>query len=92
MENNSKLLPKEIEHMDGLVEKYRTVYTQAVRLGKQIEELQCEMMKVTAVMNNISNEEEKFYQELSDRLDLPIEEARKMILEEIEKNVNQKKN
>ena len=40
MENNSKLLPEEIEHMNNLVEKYRTVYTQAVRLGKQIEDLQ----------------------------------------------------
>ncbi len=92
MENNSKLLPEEIEHMNNLVEKYRTVYTQAVRLGKQIEDLQGEMLKVTAIMNNISNQENDFYKEVGDRLDLPVEEARTLILEEIQKNMNQMQN
>lgn len=92
MENISKLLPEEIEHMNALVEKYRSVYTQAVRLGKQIEDLQGEMLKVTAIMNNISGQENDFYKVVADRLDLPLEEARTLILEEIQNNMNQMQN
>lgn len=92
MENTNQLLQEEIEKMTGLVEKYRKIYTHATRLGQQIEELQAEMLKVTAEMTYISGEENTFYQEVATRLNMEPEEARKIILEEIQKNINQTQN
>ncbi len=92
MENTKHLLPEEAETMTGLVEKYRKIYAHATRLGKQIEDLQAEMLKVTAEMTYISGEENKFYEEVATRLGLEVEEARKIVLEEIQKNINQMQN
>jgi|688.fasta_scaffold2080315_1 hypothetical protein len=92
MENNKELLSEEIEKMTSLVEKYRHVYTHATRIGKQIEDLQAEMLKVTAQMTNISSEENKLYESIGERLEMPIEEARTLVLEEIQKNINQVQN
>ena len=92
MENTKHLLPEEAETMTGLVEKYRKIYAHATRLGKQIEDLQAEMLKVTAQMTNISSEENKLYESIGERLEMPIEEARTLVLEEIQKNINQVQN
>ena len=92
MENKANLLPEEIERMSQLVEDYRKIYTHATRIGKQIEDLQAEMLKVTAQMTNISGEENEFYKTICERLNVPIEVARAMVLEEIQKNINQVQN
>ena len=92
MENTNQLLPEEIEKMTSLVEKYRKIYSPATRLGQQIEELQAEMLKVTAEMTYISGEENDFYKEVATRLDMEVEEARKIVLEEIQQNINQMQN
>jgi dihydroxyacetone kinase DhaKLM complex PTS-EIIA-like component DhaM len=92
MENTNQLLPEEVEQMTSLVEKYRKIYSHATRLGKQIEELQAEMIKVTAEMTYISGEENEFYKEVAARLNMEVEEARKIILEEIQQNINQMQN
>ena len=92
MENTKHLLPEEAETMTGLVEKYRKIYAHATRLGKQIEDLQAEMLKVTAQMTNISSEENKLYESIGERLEMPIEEARTLVLEEIQKNINHVQN
>ena len=92
MENTNQLLPEEIEKMTSLVEKYRKIYSHATRLGQQIEELQSEMLKVTAEMTYISGEENDFYKEVATRLDMEVEEARKIVLEEIQQNINQMQN
>jgi dihydroxyacetone kinase DhaKLM complex PTS-EIIA-like component DhaM len=92
MENTKHLLPEEAETMTSLVEKYRKIYSHATRLGKQIEDLQAEMLKVTAEMTYISGEENKFYEEVATRLGIEVEEARKIVLEEIQNNINQMQN
>lgn len=92
MENTAQLLPEEVQRMTELVEQYRKIYTHATRIGKQIEDLQGEMLKVTAQMTNISGEENEFYKKIGERLDVTVEEARKIVLEEIQKNINQVQN
>ena len=54
MEKENTLLAEEIERISELIEDYRKVYTDATKIGKQIETLQSEMVKVTAIMTNIS--------------------------------------
>ena len=91
METQKKLSETESEKMIGLIEEYRKVYAEATKIAKQIESLQGEMVKVTAKMTNISNTENQFYEEVSNRLEIPVEEARKIILEEIQEKMNQMK-
>ena len=92
MEKENTLLAEEIKRISELIEDYRKVYTDATKIGKQIETLQSEMVKVTAIMTNISSEESKFYQSVADRLEVDVEEAKAAILKEIQEKMNQGQN
>jgi hypothetical protein len=88
-----KLLTQEqLDSLKIMIEDYRKIYTKASRIGKQIEDLQSEMVKVSMEMTNISSQESNFYKEIATTLDIPVEEAQKLILEELQKNMNESQN
>ena len=49
------------------------------------------MVKVSAKMTNISSDENQFYQKIADRLGIEVENARTIILEEIQEKINHQK-
>jgi len=88
-----KLLTQEqLDSLKIMIEDYRKIYAKASRIGKQIEDLQSEMVKVSMEMTNISSQESNFYKEIAATLDIPVEEAQKLILEELQKNMNESQN
>ena len=88
-----KLLTQEqLDSLKIMIEDYRKIYAKASRIGKQIEDLQSEMVKVSVEMTNISSQESNFYKEIAATLDIPVEEAQKLILEELQKNMNESQN
>lgn len=91
MEKENTLLQDEIDRISELIEEYRKVYTEAAKIGKQIETLQGDMVKVSAKMTNISSDENQFYQKIADRLGIEVENARTIILEEIQEKINHQK-
>jgi len=91
MEKENRLLQEEVDRISELIEEYRKVYTEATKIGKQIETLQGEMVKISARMTNISSDENQFYQKIADRLGIEVEKARALILEEIQEKINNQK-
>jgi hypothetical protein len=91
MEKENRLLQEEVDRISELIEEYRKVYTEAAKIGKQIETLQGEMVKISAKMTNISSDENQFYQKIGDRLGIEVEKARALILEEIQEKINNQK-
>jgi len=93
MENSKNILSQEeLEAMKGMIEEYRKVYSRATRIAKQIEELQGEMVKVTTEMQNTSTKENEFYKVIADRLEIEVDAAKAMVLEELQKNINEMQN
>ena len=93
MEKTENILSQEeLNEMKNMIEEYRKVYNHASRIGKQIEDLQGEMVMVTADMQNISTKEHEFYQVIAKRLDIEVESAKTMVLEELQKNMNELQN
>ena len=93
MEKTENILSQEeLNEMKNMIEEYRKVYNHASRIGKQIEDLQGEMVMVTADMQNISTKEHEFYQVIAKRLDIEVEAAKTMVLEELQKNMNELQN
>ena len=84
------LTEKELLEIQSVIEDYTKIYNQAARIGKQIEDLQSEMVKVSAEMTNKSSDEGNLYRKIAERLDLTIEEARSLVLEELQKNMVKK--
>jgi hypothetical protein len=93
MEKTQNILSQEeLDEMKNMIEEYRKVYSHATRIGKQIEDLQGEMVMVTADMQNISTKEHEFYQVIAKRLEIEVEAAKTMVLEELQKNMNEMQN
>lgn len=93
MEKTENILSQEeLDTMKNMIEEYRKVYNHASRIGKQIEDLQGEMVMVTADMQNISTKEHEFYQVIAKRLDIEVDAAKTMVLEELQKNMNEMQN
>lgn len=89
---SSKLTPEEIQKMFAILTKLKIIYSDAARIGQAIKNAEEEMIKVTAKMAVISNEENSFYKEISERLDMPLEEVKSLVLAEMQQNINQKQN
>ena len=90
MENTAQmeLLEEEIQKVSTMIEEYRRIYSRATTIGKQIEDLQSEMVKITMDMTNKSSEEAALYSEIAERMGLAQEDARTLVLNHLQKRMN----
>jgi hypothetical protein len=84
----TNLLEEELEKVTAMVEDYRRIYSRATSIGKQIDDLQSEMVKITMEMTNKSSEEARLYSTIGDRLGISQEDARGLVLEHLQKKMN----
>jgi hypothetical protein len=82
------LLEEELGKVTSMIEDYRRIYSRATAIGKQIDDLQSEMVKITMEMTNKSSEEAGLYTAIGDRLGITQEDARTMVLAHLQKKMN----
>ncbi|MFM2010504.1 MAG: hypothetical protein RLZZ479_895 [Bacteroidota bacterium] len=89
---SSKLSQDEIQKISELLEQLRKIYAEASKVGAQIRNAEDDMNIIVAKMQYVTQQENNFYKDLSERLNISLEEAKNLVLEEVQKNINEVQN